>query len=70
MLFCPKNYISQIQTGIENYNANSNHEYTLEASMGYTIVEPAPDLDIEEIIETADQEMYKMKKAKKAARRD
>ena len=38
--------------------------------MGYTIVEPAPDLDIEEIIETADQEMYKMKKAKKAARRD
>lgn len=47
-----------------------NHEYTLEASMGYTIVEPAPDLDIEEIIETADQEMYKMKKAKKAARRD
>ena len=65
-----KNYISQIQTGIENYNANSNHEYTLEASMGYTIVEPAPDLDIEEIIETADQEMYKMKKAKKAARRD
>ena len=65
-----KNYISQIQTGIENYNANSNHEYTLEASMGYTIVEPAPDLDIEEIIEAADQEMYKMKKAKKAARRD
>lgn len=65
-----KNYISQIQTGIENYNANSNHEYTLEASIGYTIVEPAPDLDIEEIIETADQEMYKMKKAKKAARRD
>ena len=65
-----KNYISQIQTGIENYNANSNHEYTLEASMGYTIVEPVPDLDIEEIIEAADQEMYKMKKAKKAARRD
>ena len=38
--------------------------------MGYTIVEPAPDLDMEEIIETADQEMDKMKKAKKAARRD
>ena len=37
--------------------------------MGYTIVEPTPDLDIEEIIEAADQEMYKMKNAKKAARK-
>ena len=65
-----KNYISQIQAGIENYNATSNHEYTLEASMGYTIVEPTPDLNIEEIIEAADQEMYKMKNAKKVARRN
>ncbi len=64
-----KNYISKIQAGIENYNATSNHEYILEASMGYTIVEPTPDLDIEEIIEAADREMYKMKNAKKAARR-
>lgn len=62
-----KAYMAKIQTGIENYNACSTHEYTLEASMGYTIVKPEEDLDIEAIIEQADQEMYKMKKAKKAA---
>lgn len=62
-----KAYIARIQTGIENYNACSTHEYTLEASMGYTIVKPEEDLDIEAIIEQADQEMYKMKNAKKAA---
>lgn len=61
-------YVSKIRMGIDDYNAYSMHEYTLDASIGYTIVEPEEDLDIEEIIEQADREMYKVKNAKKAAR--
>lgn len=59
------NYIAQIETGIENYNATSSHPYTLEASMGYTIMNPVQEFDLEELIETADREMYKAKNEKK-----
>lgn len=62
-------YIAKIQAGIEAYNECSTHAYTLGASMGYAIVKPEDDLDIEEIIEQADHEMYKVKKAKKAIRK-
>lgn len=60
-----KNYIAQVETGIENYNATSTHPYILAASMGYTIMNPAEEFDLEEVIETADREMYKVKNEKK-----
>lgn len=60
-----KTYMLEVQTGIENYNATSAHPYTLAASMGYTIMKPEQDFDLEEMIEAADQEMYKEKKEKK-----
>lgn len=63
-------YIMQVEKGIEEYNQASNHPYTLEASMGYSIVAPAEDFDLEAFIETADQEMYKAKKEKKRKRQE
>lgn len=59
-------YVAQIEAGIESYNAKSNHPYKLDASMGYSIMKPEENMDLEALIETADQEMYKAKKEKKS----
>ena len=61
-------YIARIKTGIENYNAMSNRPYRLDASMGYTLMDPTDDFDLEELIESADREMYKVKNEKKRAK--
>ena len=58
-------YVARIQAGIEEYNAASNRPYKLEASMGYSIVRPSENMDMEAMVETADQEMYKVKNEKK-----
>ena len=63
-----KAYILKIQEGMDNYNSASKHPYVLEASMGYSIVQPMEKMDLEALIETADHEMYKVKNAKKAKR--
>lgn len=60
-----ENYIKKVREGIAEYNRISEHPYTLEASMGYSIMAPAENLDLEAFIETADQEMYKDKNEKK-----
>ncbi len=60
-----ENYIKKVQEGIAEYNRISEHPYTLEASMGYSIMAPVENLDLEALIETADQEMYKDKNEKK-----
>ncbi|MBO5486452.1 MAG: GGDEF domain-containing protein, partial [Eubacterium sp.] len=61
-------YIERIQDGIDKYNASSNKPYKLEASMGYNIVGPDEIHNLEELIESADKEMYKVKKQKKRGR--
>ena len=65
-----RKYIRQVQTGIENYNSVSDHPYVLDASMGYAIVPSSEKMDLDELIEKADQEMYKVKKEKKNRRAD
>ncbi|MGN1180367.1 MAG: diguanylate cyclase domain-containing protein [Suilimivivens sp.] len=60
-----ENYISRIQVGIENYNAISGKPYRLDASIGYSIVEPCENMDLEDLVESADREMYKVKNEKK-----
>lgn len=60
-----ENYIQKIQMEIENYNVLSDKPYRLDASIGYNIVEPCENPDIEELIESADREMYKVKNEKK-----
>lgn len=63
-------YISRIEAGIDEYNAASDHPYLLDASIGYSIMEPSEDMDIEAFIEKADQEMYKVKKEKKRKKQE
>ena len=63
-----RRYIQQVQTGIENYNSVSDHPYVLDASMGYAIVPSSEKMDLDELIEKADKEMYKVKKEKKSRR--
>ena len=65
-----EDYVEQIKAGIESYNALSDHPYKLEASMGYSIICPKENMDIEALIETADQEMYKTKKEKKRRKKE
>lgn len=60
-----EDYIARIRTGIENYNAMSGRPYHLDASMGYTLMNPTEEFDLEELIESADREMYKVKNEKK-----
>lgn len=64
------NYIQKVEEGILEYNRTSKHPYTLEASMGYSIMTPVENLDLEAFIETADQEMYKAKNEKKRKRQE
>lgn len=63
-----KAYVKRVNQEIESYNAASNKPYELSASMGYRLVEPTEDINLEDLIELADQEMYKVKNAKKAAK--
>lgn len=57
-------YIKKVRAGIKGYNESSSHEYTLDASMGYIIVEPVEGFDLEAMIDLADREMYKEKNEK------
>ena len=63
-------YIAKIEAGIDDYNERSNHPYLLDASIGYSIMSPEEDLDLEAFIEEADQEMYKVKKEKKRKKQE
>ena len=58
-------YVAKVRAGIDNYNVISSKPYRLDASMGYTLMDPSEEFDLEELIETADREMYKDKNAKK-----
>lgn len=58
-------YVAKVRAGIDNYNVVSSKPYRLDASMGYTLMDPTEEFDLEELIETADHEMYKDKNAKK-----
>lgn len=60
-----QDYIAKIREGIDNYNAVSSKPYRLDASMGYTLMKPTGEFDLEELIESADREMYKAKNEKK-----
>lgn len=62
-----RDYIERVRKEIEKYNESANKPYLLDASMGYNIVKPADNLNLEDLIESADREMYKAKKEKKEA---
>lgn len=63
-----KAYISKIDTDIRNYRLQAAKQYRMDASIGYYVEENAANINLEKIIEMADQNMYAVKKAKKASR--
>lgn len=64
-----QNEIARIQTAIDNFNMLNMHPFELSASVGYHFETDANKTELEDLIELADQEMYKIKRAKKASRK-
>ncbi len=63
-----KAFIASFEASMELSNAESNKPYRLDASIGYFISKLTSKDELNGLIENADQEMYKNKTKKKAAR--
>lgn len=63
-----KEYIRKIYADLQQCNLQAAKEYWMDASVGYYVETNAANMDLEQIIEMADQNMYTVKKAKKASR--
>lgn len=63
-----KKYIHKIDTDIYNNSLEAAKQYRMDASIGYYMEADAANMNLEKIIEMADQNMYAVKKAKKASR--
>ncbi|MDD6811208.1 MAG: GGDEF domain-containing protein [Lachnospiraceae bacterium] len=63
-----KEYIDKLQADIRNSNLLSGKEYQMDVSIGYYLETDADNINLEKIIEIADENMYAAKKAKKASR--
>ncbi|MBO5473519.1 MAG: GGDEF domain-containing protein [Lachnospiraceae bacterium] len=62
-------YIHRIEDDIHAHSRQSGKEYQMDASIGCYVETDAANINLEKIIEMADQNMYAVKKAKKASRR-
>lgn len=61
-----RDYISRIQSAIRQYNIRYTRSYKLDASIGYHIEQDAEKISLEKLVELADQNMYQVKREKKA----
>ena len=59
-------YIARIHNAIRQYNIHYTKSYQLDASVGYHVENDAENLSLEEVVELADQNMYQIKREKKA----
>ena len=64
-----REYIERIKDAIKQYNARYTRAYSLDASVGYCFEKNAEKADLETLVELADQNMYQVKRAKKAERK-
>ena len=55
---------------LQNYNDSSGKPYKVEASIGFYLNPLTPDLDLEELVATADKQMYEEKMARKARKNE
>lgn len=62
-------YIHRIEDDIHAHSRQSGKEYQMDASIGCYVETDAANINLEKIIEMADQNMYAVKKAKKSSRR-
>jgi len=65
-----REYIERIKNAIGQYNARYKREYSLDASIGYWFEKDAEMANLETLVELADQNMYQVKRAKKAERKE
>lgn len=63
-----REYIHRIDAEIRSANQHSDKAYQMDASIGYYVETNAAEMNLEKIIEMADQNMYAVKKAKKVSR--
>ena len=59
---------NKIQTAMVDYNESHSNEWVLDASIGCWFEQSAIDMDLNEAIELADQDMYRNKRKKKTSR--
>jgi diguanylate cyclase (GGDEF)-like protein/PAS domain S-box-containing protein len=58
--------VSRLQENFKNHNARKTHAYDLSFSFGVARFDSKGDLKIEDLIKTADMEMYHQKRSKKS----
>ena len=59
---------NKIQAAMVDYNESHSNEWTLDASIGCWFEQSAVDVDLNQLIELADQDMYRIKRKKKTSR--
>lgn len=64
-----REYIDRIKKAIEQYNVRYARAYKLDASVGYFLETEADKASLELLVELADQNMYQIKREKKAAQK-
>jgi len=57
--------LSRFSTALENYNAQAGRGYNIQYSAGYTIKHPDDQSSLEQMIESADVQMYRQKSSRK-----
>ena len=65
--FETQGFKQKIQTAMVDYNESHSNEWTLDASIGYCFEQNAIGVDLNEVIELADQDMYRNKRKKKTS---
>lgn len=63
-----REFIYKIQEDINNYNVRYTKAYKLDASIGYRVEVNAENINLENLVEMADQNMYEIKREKKRNR--
>ena len=59
---------NKIQTAMTCYNESHSNKWTLDASIGCWFEQSAVDVDLNRLIELADQDMYRSKREKRTSR--
>lgn len=62
--------LERLQHSIDYHNRTAGHEYRLSLSVGAVHIEPGSTASLEELMTQADAEMYRVKQARREARRN
>jgi diguanylate cyclase (GGDEF)-like protein len=60
-----KSFCDRFVLGVDEYNSSSGKPYNVDASMGFTVFVPEPNVSLFTMISLADNKMYEEKKKKR-----